>query len=306
MGPPTAADTNEGLQAAAPAELEPIELDDSILDLVPREVDDCTEVNMDFAAALLEYDGEEIAQHIAETYNPGAEKAHSGQDYPELEIGVDGLHLGDSDSDPEEPPGEESTLAAPTAPAGTPAREPAPVSEEVQMEEKGEPLHDQPGLRMEERKIDIKDIGLFQCRTGQPVWLRAYQWVQHPSVPSIPRKPQVYTGQDHHDHTGLYPRSTRRERQQTRETERRALSRDIDGPSYNHGQALECQRYDGETLIQRRDQPWPWGAEIEDDHFSLEKCDAAVMKAIQENGLLPRMEGGFNPITPSYLTVVLD
>ncbi len=30
------------------------------------------------------------------------------------------------------------------------------------------------------------------------------------------------------------------------------------------------------------------------------------MKAILESGLLPRTEGGFNPITPSYLTVVLD
>ena len=43
-GPPTAADTNEGLRATAPAELEQIELDDSILDLVPGEVDDFTEV----------------------------------------------------------------------------------------------------------------------------------------------------------------------------------------------------------------------------------------------------------------------
>ena len=206
--PPTAADSNEGLQGPAPVELEQIELDDSILDLVPGEVDDFAEVNMDFAAALLEDDGEEIAQQIAETYNPGAERAHSSQDYPELEIGVDGLNLGDNDSDPEEPPQEESTPAAPTAPAGTPARETAPVSEEVEMEEKGEPLHDQPGLRIEERKIDIKDIGLFQRRTGQPVWLQAYPWVQQPSVPSIKGKSQVYTGQDHHDPTGLYPRST--------------------------------------------------------------------------------------------------
>ena len=297
LGPPispTAADSNEG---AAPVELAQIEIDDSILDLVPGEVDDFTEVNMDFAAALLEDDGEEIAQHIAATYSPGAEKAHSGQDYPELEIGVDGLNLGDTDSNPEEPPREESTPAAPPAPAGTPARELAPVSEEVEMEEKGEPLHDQPGLRIEERKIDIKDIGLFWRRTGQPVWLRAYPWVQHPSAPSIPGKPQVYTGQDHHDPTGLYPHSTQRERQQTRETERQALSRDIDDPSYNHGQALEYQRYDGETLIQRRDQPWPWGAETDDDPLSLERCDIAVMKAIQESEL-------FHPITPSYLTVV--
>ncbi len=174
------------------------------------------------------------------------------------------------------------------------------------MGEKGEPLHDQLGLLIEERKIDIKDIGLFRHRTGQPVWLRAYPWVQQPSVPSIPGKPQVCTGQDHHDPTGLYPRGTRKERQQTRETERRALSRGIDNPSYNHGQALECQRYDGETLIQRRDKPWPWEAEAGDDYFSLEKCDAAVMESIRENGLLPRTEGGFNPITPSYLTVVLD
>ncbi len=43
--------------------------------------------------------------------------------------------------------------------------------------------------------------------------------------------------------------------QQTRETERQALSQDIDKPAYNHGQALEYQRYEGETLVQRRDQP---------------------------------------------------
>ncbi len=222
-----------------------------------------------------------------------------------MELTVDGLNLGDSDSDLEEPPREESTSAAP-APAGTPAREPVPVSEEVEMEERGEPLHDQPGLRMGERKIEIRDIGLFRRRTGQPVWLRAYPSVQHPSIPSIPGKPQVYTGQDHHDPTGLYPRGTRKERQQIKETERRALSRDIDNPSYNHGQALEYQRYDGETLVQRQDQPWPWEAEAGDDYFALEKCDAAVMEAIRGSGLLPRTEGGFNPVTPSYLTVVLD
>ena len=74
---------------------------------------------------------------------------------------MDGLNLGDSDSDSEEPPKEESTPAVTATPARTPAREPPPVSEDVEMEEKGEPLHDQPGLRIEERKIEIKDIGLF-------------------------------------------------------------------------------------------------------------------------------------------------
>ncbi len=148
--PPTAANNNGEPPRAALAELEQIKLDDSILDLMPGEVEDFAGVNMDFAAALLEDDGEEIAQHIAETYNPESEKVHPGQDYPELEIGVDGLNLGDSDSDPEELPREEGTPVAPIAPAGTPAREPAPVSEEVEMEENGEPLHHQPGLQIDD------------------------------------------------------------------------------------------------------------------------------------------------------------
>ena len=80
--PPTVANNNREPPRAALAELEQIELDDSILDLVPGEVDDFAGVNMDFAAALLEDDGEEIAHQIAETYNPEAEKVHPGQDYP--------------------------------------------------------------------------------------------------------------------------------------------------------------------------------------------------------------------------------
>ncbi len=304
--PPMAADNNEGLQRAALAELEQIELDDSILDLVLGEVDDFEGVILDFAAVLLEDGGEEIAQHIAETYNPEAEKVHPGQDYLELELGVGGLNLGDSDSDSEEPPKEESTSAVATIPAGTPAWEPAPVSEEVEMEKTGEPLHDQPGLQIKEKRIQTKDIGLFRRRTGQPVWLRACPWVKHPAVPSIQGKPQVYTGQDRHDPIGLYPRSTRKERQQTRETERRAASQNIDDPDYNHGQALEYQRYARETLIQRQDQPWPWGAEVEEDYYSLERRDIATMEAIHDSEMLPQTEGGFNPITPSYLTLVLD
>ena len=90
-----------------------MELDDGILDLMPGEADDFEGVNLDFAAALLEDGGEEIAQHIAETYNPEAEKVPSGQDYHELELGVDGLNLGESDPDSEEPPKKED------APAGT-------------------------------------------------------------------------------------------------------------------------------------------------------------------------------------------
>ncbi len=59
-GPPMAVGNKEGLQAAAPAELEQIELDDSILDLMPGEVDDFTEAHLDFAAALLEMMGKQL------------------------------------------------------------------------------------------------------------------------------------------------------------------------------------------------------------------------------------------------------
>ena len=43
-----------------------------------------------------------------------------------------------------------------------------------------------------------------------------------------------------------------------------------------------------------------------EDCYSLERCDVATMEAIHESGMLPRTEGGFNPVTPSYLTVILD
>ncbi len=120
-------------------------------------------------------------------------------------------------------------------------------------------------------------------------------------------KPQAYTGQDHHDPTGLYPHSTRRERQQAREAESRAAAnQDVNDPAYNHGQALEHHRYVGETLIRRHDQPWTCALEAVADHHSLEMCDISTMKAIHESGLLPRTEGGFNSVTSSYLMVTLD
>ncbi len=296
--PPTAANNNGGLPKDALAELEQIELDDGLLDLVPGEVDDFEGINLDFAATLLEDGGEEVAQNIAETYNPEAEKVAPGQDYPELELGVNGLSLGDSDSDSEEPPKKEEVPAETLKPTTMPAGKSTSTLNDVEMEEKGEPLHDQPGLRIEERKIEIKDIGLFRRRTGQPVWLRAYPWIEHPAVPSVRGKPQAYTGQDHHDPTGLYPRSTRNERQQARKAERGAADNpDLDDPTYNHGQALEYKRYAGETLLQSRDQLWLWGAEVEVDYYSLERCDNATMEDIHKSGMLPRTEGGFNPVT---------
>ncbi len=102
------------------------------------------------------------------------------------------------------------------------------------------------------------------------MWLRPYPWIKCPAVPLVEGKPQAYTGQDRHDPTGLYPRSTRRERQQAREAERRvAACQDVDEPAYDPGQALEHHRYMGETLIRRRDQPWTWALAAGADHSSL-------------------------------------
>ena len=78
--PPTAAGSNIGLPTTALEDLEQLELDDSILNLMPGETDYFEGVNLDFAATLLEDDREEIAQHIAKTYNPEAEKIPPGQD----------------------------------------------------------------------------------------------------------------------------------------------------------------------------------------------------------------------------------
>ncbi len=100
-------------------------------------------------------------EHIGEAYNPEAEEVPTGQEYPELELGVDGLNLGDSDSDSEEPPMKKSTPAATTNPMEVPAHGSISTPDEVEMEERGEPLHEQPGLQIGERRVQIKDVGLF-------------------------------------------------------------------------------------------------------------------------------------------------
>ncbi len=122
--PPMAAGIDVGPTKSVLEDLELMQLDDSILDLMPGEVDDFDGANLDFAAVLLEDDGEETAQHIAEAYNPEAEKAPTGQDYPELELGVDGLNLGDSDSDSEEPLKQEGTPTKTANPVEMSARSP--------------------------------------------------------------------------------------------------------------------------------------------------------------------------------------
>ncbi len=149
----------------------------------------------------------------------------------------------------------ESIPAEAPSPAETPAHSLVSPPEEVEMSQQGEPLPNQPGLEIGERCVQIKAVGLFRRKTGQPVCLRAYPWIERPAVPPVEGKPQAYTGQDRHDPTGLYPCSTCRERQQSREAERRAATcQDVDDPAYNHWQALEHHKYAGKTLIWRRRQ----------------------------------------------------
>ncbi len=278
---PTAASTSAEPMESAPTEQDLWELDVSILDLLPGEADDFDGANLDFVAALVEDDGEKTAEHIAKSYNPEAEMAPENQDYLKLELGVGSLELGDSDSDLEESPTRESVPAEVSDPVEVPAHNPAPPSEDVEMSERGEPLPKQPGLKISERHIQIREVGLFRCRMGQPISLRAYPWLERPAVPLAEGKPQAYTGQDRHDPTGLYPRSTQKERQQARDAEQRATTcRDAQDPAYNPGHTLEHPKYVGETLIQRMDQPWTWGLEAGADHYSLEMCNITTMTAI--------------------------
>ncbi len=74
---------------------------------------------------------------------------------------------------------------------------------------------------------------------------------------------------------------------------------------YNPTYAWECPRYAEETHIQRQDQPWPWSLEAGTDHDSLEMCDHMTMATNKESSLLPREDKGFNPVTPSSLTVAI-
>ncbi len=68
---------------------------------------------------------------------------------------------------------------------------------------------------------------------------------------------------------------------------------------------FEIWLYKGERRIIQEPQPWIGEIGLGVDYNRLEECDRLVMKAIKESGLLPRLEGGFDVATPSYLTVVL-
>ncbi len=173
-------------------------------------------------------------------------------------------------------------------------------------EERGEPLPQQPGLMKLDRWIVIRNIGLFRRRTGQPIHLRAFPHVRQAGVTSVKGKLQAYRGQDHYDPTYTYTRGTRRERLQALAAGQQApIAQRTQGADADPAQILDLQWHAGEDLIQRRDQPWAGNAGREVDYNMLEECDRLTMETIRKSGLLSRVKGGFNPVTPSYLTVLL-
>ncbi len=68
---------------------------------------------------------------------------------------------------------------------------------------------------------------------------------------------------------------------------------------------FEIRLYKGERRIIQEPQPWIGEIGLGADYNRLEECDRLVMNANKESDLLPRLEGGFEVATPSYLTVVL-
>ncbi len=82
--------------------------------------------------------------------------------------------------------------------------------------------------------------------------------------------------------------------------------REAGSPTENDQAALafEVRLYAGEQRILHEPQPWIGDIGPEVDYNRLEECDRLVMDAIRESGRLPRLEGGFDVATPSYLTAV--
>ncbi len=69
--------------------------------------------------------------------------------------------------------------------------------------------------------------------------------------------------------------------------------------------AFEIRLYAGEERILPEPQPWIGDVDSKTDYNQLEEYDRLVMNAIKDSGRLPQLEGGFDVVTPSYLTVVL-
>ncbi len=272
----------------------------------PLERDDLYEINTDFTADLLRDGGGEALAQLVETYNPTLGSPLDFQHVPVIELDYNQLELDESGSGQEAESGLEEESSEPTVGARERlwADQSARDTDEAGTSEVwSEPISHQPGIQMRETEIEIQGMGLFRHGSGQPIQLRAYPYVRpKPASPSS-KEPQAYREQDHYNPAWTYMRGTRRDRLQALvKAWREAVSpTENDQPT----SAFEIQLYAGAEQILQEPPPWIGDIGPEADYNRLEKCNRLVMDAIRESGQLPRLEGGFNVVTPSYLTVVL-
>ncbi len=146
-------------------------------------------------------------------------------------------------------------------------------------------------------------MGTFRRESGQPVWLRAYPYIKPEPVPASRKRPQAYRGQDHYNPVWTYVHGTRRDWL-------RALVKqwnDAGSPTEDDRLTSEFEiwLYKGERRIIQEPQPWIGEIGLGADYNRLEECDRHIMNAIEESDLLPRLEGGFEVATPSYLIIII-
>ncbi len=265
------------------------------------EKDDLYEINTDFAADLLKDGGEEDLAQLVETYHPAS---GSPLDVPTIELDYNQFELDESGSGPETRSGPEEEPGEPANATGAVGSTNQSITSETRTTEiRDESFPHQPGLQVGTAEIRIQDVGLFWRDSGQPIWLRAYPYVRPRPASLSSKRPQAYREQDHYNPIWTYVRGTRRDRLQAlvRAWREAGSPTENDQPT----SAFEIRLYAGEKRILLESQPWIGDVGPATDYNQLEECDHLVMDAIRNSGWLPRLEGGFDVVTPSYLTVVL-
>ncbi len=169
--------------------------------------DDLYEINTDFAVDLLQDGGEEALAKLVETYHLAS---GSPLDVPAIELDYNQFELDESGSGqeagagPEEESGELIIGAWPLEPTNQPDTDEAGTSGVWD-----ESIPHQPGLQVRETEVEIQDVGLFRCGSGQPIQLRAYPYVRPKPIPLSSKQPQAYREQDHYNTVWTYVRGTR-------------------------------------------------------------------------------------------------
>ncbi len=149
----------------------------------PVEEDDLYEINTDFVADLLQDGGEEALAQLVETYHP---VTGSPLDVSAIELDYNQFELDESGSGleaglgPEEEPGEPAISAGALELIHQPETEEAGAAGM-----RDDSIPNQPGLRVGEAEVEIRDVGLFRRGSGQPIQLRAYPYIRpKPTPPS--------------------------------------------------------------------------------------------------------------------------